>query len=69
MNRNMNRKLLVVRQGMEKTLESKLDLVAATIRSIDNAKNRDDAEYLALHNLLPQVRNLMESYNKLEKIK
>ena len=69
MNRNMNRKLLVVRQGMEKTLESKLDLVAATIRSIDNAKNRDDAEYLALHNLLPQVRIFMESYNKLEKIK
>ena len=69
MNRNMNRKLLVVRQGMEKTLESKLDLVAATIRSIDNAKNRDDAEYLALHNLLPQVRSLMESCNKLEKIK
>ena len=45
MNRNMNRKLLVVRQGMEKTLESKLDLIAATMRSIDNAKNRDDAEY------------------------
>lgn len=69
MNRNMNRKLLVVRQGMEKTLESKLDLIATTMRSIDNAKNRDDAEYLALHNLLPQIRSLVESYNKLEKIK